>query len=219
MGHIPDILTTEHFSEPEMQIMVRDGVLKRVGYWYAPIAVPDTVRLRATGVHTELQNLAIADTYTAAWIYKCSARLPHPLTASLSRHQRSAAARRVARVREVTITDPEYLYIGSQRVTTPLRTFRDFTRIIHHKGEPLYNLREERRGTLIAASLAVAFGIDTSQERNLLRKTSPGPYTKRSDTMLARVESILAELAHLDARSTLHVLAAERAKLPGFKLY
>lgn len=215
--HIPDILTTDHFSDPEMQVMVRDGVLRRVGYWYSPAWVPDSSGLRARGVFTEFGETVIADTYTAAWIYKCSTRLPYPLTGSMPRSARSASARRLGRIREVGIAETDYWFVGRLRVTTPVRTFRDMGRVVYQKGETHHSLREEIRGRLIAASLAVMFRIDLDAEEAELARQ--GPYTRRASLHLSEVRTLLARISQLDRNQQLEVLTKEQSKLPGFKLH
>ncbi len=218
-AHVPDILTTDDFSDPEMQMMVKDGLLKRLGNWYCPIYLPDTSGLRARGVFTDFGDAVIADTYTASWIYKCSTRVPTPLTGSLPRKERSASARRLGRIREVSIADDEIWRLDNLRITTPERTFRDMCRVVCQKGDAQYALREEIRGRLIAASIAIMFRIDLEKERDLLDDAGTGPFSRRAITMVTQVQKLIEQLSALDGNQQIEVLAAEQRKLPGFKLY
>lgn len=218
-AQIPLLLTTADFSDPEMQIMVRDGILRRVGPWYSPIAVPDTTGLRARGVFSQFGTSVIADTYTAAWIYKCATRLAEPLTGSMPRRERSASARKLGRVREVPITDEEVWLVGRLRITSPERTFRDFGRVVHQKGEAHHALREEVRGRLIAATIAVMFRLDMEAEQEALDALGQAPYSRRSSIMLEQVRNLLSQISHLDREKQLQVLVSEQSKLPGFLLH
>lgn len=208
---VPDILTTEHFSDPELQVMVQDGLVRRLGHWYCPIRMPDSVSLRARAVAIQFGRSVIADTLTAAWIYQCSDILPDRLTGCVPREHRSAATRRLGDVREVVIDDADIDAVGVLRLTTPLRTFRDICRLVPQRGEKGYSTPRERYHRLIAAALVVRFAIRLDTEIEQLRPAVP--HTARARTMIERLGSLLAQVEALPADRRIPALLHEQVRL------
>lgn len=214
---IPDILTTDDFPDPSLQGMVQDGILRRVGNWYCSVAMPDTSGLRAQSIRVDLRDTAIADTYTAAWIYKCCTRLPDPVTGCTHRLARSAAARRLGRIREVTIDDAEIWRVGGQRITTPERTLRDLGRTVPGRGEPEHSLREETRARLVGAALVLMFRLDLDSQRAHVAETGSHPYSIRLGAYIESVHQLIERLRDHPEQRRIAVLTEQQARLPGFR--
>ncbi|HHW50719.1 MAG TPA: hypothetical protein GX406_04515 [Pseudoclavibacter sp.] len=210
MSRVPDVLTTEHFADAELQVLARDGFVRRVGRWYCPAYLPDSPKLRAQTIYEDFSTEVIADTFTAAWVYRCNPRLPDPLTGLIAPGARPSRARRRGRVRNARIDPHDYARLGGLAITTPARTLIDLGRAVPQRGEPGYVLRELYRSKLIGSALAVTFRLNPVQLAQGLLHLHNVPHAKRA---LAYLEDIVRIMRSIEAYSHAEKLAGLHAQL------
>jgi hypothetical protein len=90
---------------------------------------PIGIEQRAASLATYCDDRLIVEQHSAAWIWGALAQPPerHELCASIGARSRSVHPLRLV-VREVVISDSDWVTVAGIRVTTPLRTAADLAR-------------------------------------------------------------------------------------------
>lgn len=126
---LPLVLGAGELPEEELLCAALDGELFRIGGAFCPVDTVIGAHERATVVRHDSPDWAIAERYTAAWIYGVHPTFPRPLELCVdSRTRMHPVSDRLREFREVVLTDAETLAIGPLSLTTPLRTAIDIVR-------------------------------------------------------------------------------------------
>lgn len=126
------VLSTSDLPEAELCAARLDGELFGLLDCFSPIDIPEHAATRASALATLLPPRLIAEQRTAAWVFGINNAPP-------SRHQACSPSGQRSRlidlrgvdVREVVIDESELVMIGPLRLTSPLRTALDITRLSH----------------------------------------------------------------------------------------
>ncbi len=139
--HMPTVLAPGHLPEQELISATLDGELQRVGGAYCPVDTIVSSAHRAASIAAEAPDWAIAEQYTAAWIYGATLDLRRPLHLCVdSRTRMHPISTRLHVFREVVIDEQELLAIGGIPVTSPLRTAIDLARFSAEFSESDHNI-------------------------------------------------------------------------------
>lgn len=126
---LSSVLSTRDLPPAELQAGVLDGELVRVGDAYCAIDTVIGSAHRAASIAAEVPAWAIAEQFTAAWVYGIVDRQPRmlQLCVSSSTKVRPLSTPRCS-YREVVIDESDTITVGDLAVTTPLRTAFDIAR-------------------------------------------------------------------------------------------
>jgi hypothetical protein len=129
MARLAPVLHVGDLPLAELCAARLDGELVGIDEAFAPIDAHAGPSERAWAAGRFWPHRLIAERATAAWIWGAKTDPPvrHQLCASKDARARPSAPARTS-VREVVIASDEYVVLGAQRVTTPLRTVVDLAR-------------------------------------------------------------------------------------------
>ena len=129
MSRLPAVLGTDDLPLAELCAARIDGDLVAIDEGWAPIDEPDLPSLRAAVVALRVSRSLIIERLSAAWVHDAVDSPPRTAQFCVPHGARIAAIadRRVA-IREVVITDDEFVVLGGVRCTTPARTAFDLLR-------------------------------------------------------------------------------------------
>jgi hypothetical protein len=130
-SRLSPVLSSSDFPAPELDALLLDGEVYRVGDCVSPLDEVPGPLLRAAALSAELPPRLIAEQHSAAWVWGAQARQPsrHEVCSDISARARPVAASRLA-VREVVLLHDDTVTISGARITTPLRTAIDLARFV-----------------------------------------------------------------------------------------
>lgn len=129
MARLPAVLGTDDLPLAELCAARIDGDLFAIDEAWAPIDEPDVPSLRAAVVALRVSRSLIIERLSAAWVHDAVDTPPRTAQFCVPHGSRIAtiADRRVS-IREVVLTDDEFVELGGVRCTTPARTAFDLLR-------------------------------------------------------------------------------------------
>lgn len=124
------VLSVSDLPPAELQAGVLDGELVRVGGAYCTIDTVVGPFHRAASIVAEVAPWAIAERFTAAWVFGVVREQPRQLQLCVDSDDnvRPFSSARLA-FREVILAREDTVTIAGLRVTSPLRTAIDFARV------------------------------------------------------------------------------------------
>jgi hypothetical protein len=129
MARLAPVLHSGDLPLAELCAARLDGELVRVDDAFTPVDVHAGPAFRAEAVARGWSPRLIAEQHTAAWIWGARLDPPvrHQLCTTTGARARPAVPLRCV-VREVAIDPDEYAFVGTLRVTRPVRTMVDIAR-------------------------------------------------------------------------------------------
>ncbi|WP_344296934.1 hypothetical protein [Agromyces neolithicus] len=129
MARLPAVLGTDDLPLAELCAARIDGELFTIDEGWAPIDEPDLPSLRAAVIALRVSRPLIIERLSAAWVHDGLDSPPRTAQFCVPHGSRIAviADRRVT-IREVALTDDEFIELGGVRCTTPARTAFDLLR-------------------------------------------------------------------------------------------
>jgi hypothetical protein len=166
MTRLSPVITTRDLPIAELCALRLDGELVRVDEGFTAVDQPVGLIERAAALAQLCDDRLIVEQHSAAWVWGALPAAParHELCASVGARSRSVHPHRLV-VREVVISDADWMLVGPVKVTSPLRTASDLARFSERYSHALVEQLLALHGLGIADVVA-----DLSRRRNLPRK-------------------------------------------------
>lgn len=120
----------DRLSYAELSAACLDGHLVELGEGYIPADAVETSALRAASLHSLLGDTLAATHLSAAWIHGALAEPParHTVQRAVERRLHQVLGRRIV-YRDLRVAEDDLRTIGGVRVTSPIRTLADLSRV------------------------------------------------------------------------------------------
>lgn len=164
MTRLSSVLSAHDLPLAELHSLKLDGLLVPLDEAFVPVDLPAGPAERARSLAPYCDKRLIVEQLSAAWVWGALASPPlrHELCASLGARSRSVHPPRLV-VREVVISEGDWVELGGVRVTTPMRTAIDLARF------------SESFDAALVEQLLVLHGIEVAQLREQLRRRAHLP--------------------------------------------